>query len=273
MRAEASSTGIHFWEGERLAGLYVLDDPFKPHFAVLNTPAGHNVAVVSPPDHRHHKGLMYALRCADLNFWEEDPGTGECGVQQILSTTLSDSRFAQEILWREESGGLATYREQRTITCRSAPETRGFEWCWHTRRESLRNHLLVKSPWSAVLPDGRSVNYHGLGLRMPWAWAYPDDSIAGFEDGSNPADASQVMGSSGPEMTMWGLMDGQWSPSKCAVTVRQTAGYTWFGLRQPFAYLAVGPSNAHDINVRAGDLFDETYTITVADRQPLLLCV
>ncbi len=266
MKTEISTCGIQFLEGGRCAGSYVLNDPFKPHFAVLNTPDGHNVAVVSPPDHRHHKGLMYALRCADLNFWEEDPGTGECGIQQILSTRPVKSGFAQELLWRKESGGLETYREQRTITCRNMPEKRAFEWRWNTRRESLRAHRLVKSPWSAVLPDGRSVNYHGLGLRMPWAWAYPSNTIAGIEADLRPVEAPHVMGSSGPEISMWGLMDGQWSPAKCAVTIRQSGRSTWFVMRQPFAYLAVGPSNAQEIDVREGDRFDETYTITVADR-------
>jgi len=266
MKIEISNRDIHFREGGRCAGCYVLDDPFKPHFAVLNTPDGHNVAVVSPPDHRHHKGLMYALRCADLNFWEEDPGTGACGIQQILSTTPMESGFAQELLWLEENGGLETYREQRMITCRHIPENSAFEWCWHARRESLRAHRLIKSPWSAVLPDGRSVNYHGLGLRLPWAWSYPGETIAGIEADSCPVDAPHVMGSSSPAVTMWGLMDGQWSPAKCAVTIRQSGRCGWFVLRQPFAYLAVGPSNTQEMDVREGDIFDETYTITVADR-------
>jgi len=266
MKAEVSGTGIHFRAGERLAGLYVLDDPFKPHFAVLNTPDGHNVAVVSPPDHRHHKGLMYGLRCADLNFWEEDPGTGACGIQQILSTKPIASGFTQELLWREESGGLQSYRERRTITCRNIPEKSAFEWRWHSRRESLRAHRLIKSPWSAVLQDGRSINYHGLGLRLPWAWAYPGETTAGIEIDSFPADAPHVMGSSGPAVTMWGLMDGQWSPAKCAVTIHQSGGGTWFVMRQPFAYIAVGPSNAQEMDVREGDCFDDIYTITVADR-------
>jgi len=266
MNVEISDHAILFGESGRWAGRYVLDDRFKPHFSMLSTPEGHNVAMVSPADHRHHKGLMYALRCADLNFWEEDPGTGECGVQQVLSTSAVADGFAQDLLWREEGGGMATYREIRTITCRAESGGRAFEWRWHTQRESLRDHRLVKSPWSAALPDGRTVNYHGLGLRMPWAWAYPNENTSGTEVDSQPVDAAGVIGSTGPAVTMWGLMDGQWSPAKCAVTIRQSGRNTWFLLKQSFAYLSVGPSNAEEINVRTGDCFDETYTITVADR-------
>lgn len=65
---------------------YLLNDPFKPHFSSLKTPAGRETTLVSPGDHRHHKGLMYALRCEDLNFWEEHPGDGHCGVQEPRST-------------------------------------------------------------------------------------------------------------------------------------------------------------------------------------------
>jgi hypothetical protein len=79
-------------------------------------------------------------------------------------------------------------------------------------------------------------------------------------------DTPPVTGSSDLEITMWGLMNGQWSPAKCAVTIRQSGRWTWFVLRQPFTYLAVGPSNAQELNVRRGDVFDETYTIPVADR-------
>ncbi len=266
MKVLITQEAVFFYEGEQLAGQYVLNDPFKPHFSILNSPKGHNIALVSPADHRHHKGLMYALRCADLNFWEEDPGSGECGIQEILSTSPVAGGFVQDLLWREEGGRLATYREIRTITFRATSNSSSFEWCWNTRREALRDHLLVKSPWSATLPDGRTVNYHGLGLRLPWTWAYPDKTVAGVEVDSHPVEAADVMGSTSPEVTMRGLMDGQWSPAKCAVTIRQNLRSAWFVLRQPFAYLAVGPTNAEEIDVRSGDAFEETYIITVTDR-------
>lgn len=264
MNVDIQARAVEFSEGGLLAGRYVLDDRFKPHFAVLNSPSGHNVTMVSPADHRHHKGLMYALRCADLNFWEEEPGSGACGVQEIMFTTLVSGGFVQELLWRGDQGGLETYREVRTITFRALEGGNAFEWRWHTRRESLRDHRLVKSPWSVRLPDGRTVNYHGLGLRLPWSWAYPHETVAGVEMDGRPADA--LMGSTAPSATMWGLMDGEWAARKCAVTIRQDGRNAWFVLRQPFAYLAVGPSNAEECDVRKGDAFEEIYTITVADR-------
>jgi hypothetical protein len=220
--------------------------------------------MVSPADHRHHKGLMYALRCADLNFWEEEPGSGACGIQEIIATGPVSGGFEQELLWRGEGDGLETYREVRTITCRAVEVENVFEWRWHTRRESLRKHRLVKSPWSIPLPDGGTVNYHGLGLRLPWSWAYPHETVAGVEMDGRPADS--LMGSTGPSVTMWGLMDGDWAAPKCAVTIRQDGRNAWFVLRQPFAYLAIGPSTAEERDVRKGDSFEETYTITIADR-------
>ncbi len=164
MNVEISNREVLFQKGGCLAGRYVLDDPFKPHFAILNTTAGHNVTLVSPADHRHHKGLMYALRCADLNFWEEDPDGGTCGVQEVLDTHPIVNGIRQTLLWRALEGDRPTYRESREITCTLAADGGGYHWLWRTRREALRNHRLIKSEWSMALPDGRKINYHGLGL-------------------------------------------------------------------------------------------------------------
>ncbi len=83
---------VIFSQDNSVAGIYVLNDPFKPYFHPLNTPGGNPVTVASPADHRHHKGMMFSLRCADLNFWEENPERKDCGIQKIKNTRISPNK-------------------------------------------------------------------------------------------------------------------------------------------------------------------------------------
>ena len=264
MHCEITPVSVFFRHDGMLAGEYVLRDPFKPHFRILNTPKGHNTVLVSPGDHRHHKGLMYALRCADLNFWEED--LGESGVQEIIGTVGMENGIQQELLWRSIKGGRETYREVRSITGAFNPASHAFEWSWQTRRTALRDHQLIKSEWSMAIPDGRSINYHGLGIRFPWMWRYPGDWAGAVEVDGIPAEPVRVCGSSGAAVGFSGLIDGEWERTYAAVTLKQNQDFTWFVLKGDFPYLAVGPSNAEGFAVKAGEVFEETYEIVVEDR-------
>jgi len=250
-----------------IRGRYVLSDSFKPYFRSLCTPAGHETTLVSPGDHRHHKGLMFGLRCVDLNFWEENPGE-PAGVQRILSTrSLPDGDgIEQELLWVAENGEMETYREVRQI--RAEEEGDAICYQWKTRREALRDHRLIKSEWSLEVPDGRTINYHGLGIRLPWMWRFPVDAFCGVEKNGVPEDPMAACGATDPSVGFWGLVDGKWNRTVASVTVRQPPeqAHTWFVLKGDFPYLSVGPSNAEELEVATGHVFEETYWIEVADR-------
>lgn len=256
---------IEFRAGDTLAGVYRLDDRFKPHFCNLRTPAGHAVTMVSPGDHRHHKGLMYALKCEDLNFWEEEPGTGHCGIQETRGTKLLKDGFQQELLWREESGELATYEETRTITCSSDEAQRGFAWTWETKRTALRDHRLVKSGWTLEVEDGRKINYHGLGIRLPWMWAYGGPDFGSIVAGDQALTDLEASGRHDTSLGMWGVIDGCWERTKASVTIRQEHDFAWFALRSGFAYLATGPTIEEELDVQTGQTFSETYTVLIQD--------
>lgn len=265
MKIEIGKTSVAFREGETEAGLLVLDDPFKPYFHPLRTPARHPVTVAMPGDHRHHKGLMYALRCPDLNFWEESPGKEWCGVQEVRSVKAEDGALVMDLLWRSETGGLHTYNEARTIACRHEPERRSFVWTWRSRRRALRPHRLIKSEWVRKLPDGNTMNYHGLGIRLPWMWSFPGDGFNGVLLAGKPTKAEIARGTTGPEVTFWGLIDGYWDHPMAAVTMRQQHGFGWFVVKEAFGYIAAGPSGLHERDVAEGDTFDESYELEVAD--------
>ncbi len=255
-----------FQHDGQVAGEYVLNDRFKPYLKSLYTPRGYNTTIVSPGDHRHHKGLMYGLRCADVNYWEEDPGSGGCGIQEVIKTEASEDGVVQELLWCEESGSLETYREHRYISCCYDTEDDGYHWTWKSRRESLRPHRLIKSEWSLEIPDGRKINYHGLGVRLPWIWAFPIGNFNGVEVEGQKTSVMSACGLKVPEITYWGKIDGQWEKRYAALTLRQSQDFTWFAIKQGFAYLGVGPSNEEEVDVKEGEVFEESYEVIVADR-------
>lgn len=262
-----------FVAGNVVAGRYVLDDPFKPYLHPVRTPDGHLVTDCMPGDHRHHKGLMFGLRCADLNFWEEPLGTDQAGVQTSLSVEPLTFALAagavglrQRLRWQHESGERATYDEVREITCRRDDTRRAFVWTWRSRRTALRAHRLIKSEWSLALEDGRAINYHGLGVRLPWMWAFSGERFNGVERAGRACPWRELNGEAGAVVGFHGRIDGYWSPPEAAVTIRQEHGFGWFVLKGDFAYLATGPTCLDELEVGAGRTFDETYEIIVADR-------
>lgn len=265
MIAERTQDCVHFVHDGRLAGVYALGDPFKPHVSQLLTPAGHPLAIVSPGDHRHHKGLMYGLKTPEVNFWEEDPGSGACGVQEVLDAQVTENRLVHSLLWREEGGGWETYREQRTIEVTAVAAKQAYLWTWTSEREALRDHRLIHSPWALKLPDGRSINYHGLGLRLPWSWNFPVDAFTGITIAGQSTPHTEACGGTVPEIRWWGRIDGYWDPPIASVTLAQEQQDTWFVLKGDFAYLAVGPSNGREVDVARGERFTERYRILVRD--------
>jgi len=270
MQIAITSKAVGFIDGASEVGIYRLDDPFKPYLHPLRTPAGHTVTVVSPGDHRHHKGLMFALRCADLNFWEEDPGSGACGVQRIqetLPTPPDDGAgIRQRILWEREDGELQTYEETRIIRVKPGSDGKSYHWSFTSERLSLRDHTLIMSEWSLEKTDGTRVNYHGLGIRLPWPWciAYCRKLTV---DGEEQEDLLSASGSTPRGVSMEGLLDGEWSPPRVKVELRQpeSQAYPLFALGSPFPYLSLGPSNLSPLDVSKGRRFAETYEIIVSD--------
>ena len=155
------------------------------------------------------------------------------------------------LLWCDETGGNEPYREQRRISCRLLSDRQAFAWTWKTHREALL--------------DGRRINYHGLGVRLTWPWAFPHNAFSGVEIEGKPVSAEEACGTTVPEVTFWGLFDGFWEPPRGAVTVRQRHGFGWYIMKSGFCYVACGPSALEEIEVASGRTFDENYEIIVAD--------
>ena len=72
LRIAQDGSTISIYDGQRpLLRYRYADVPKKPYVDQLFSPAGVEVLRDSPPDHKHHHGLMYALAVDKINFWEE----------------------------------------------------------------------------------------------------------------------------------------------------------------------------------------------------------
>ncbi len=249
------------------AGQYILDDCFKPYLTELRSPAGHLVSAAMPNDHKHHKGLMYALCCPDIKWWEEDPGdTFAAGQQKILSTVLGkNGELTQQLLWCALDGSLETFREERSISC--AHLNNKYLWRWRSEFEVLRDCFLKQSEWSmpSNKEGGRKINYHGLGLRFSRDFAHPTPKRQAFVDG-HPSSVEDAHGSKPRSVSLESPIDGHYVPPIVRVTMEQIdTRHAAFLLAGDFAYLSMGPSNWENIDLAAGSNFTESFTVTIED--------
>ncbi|MGH2534850.1 MAG: DUF6807 family protein [Thermomicrobiales bacterium] len=267
---KVESTAIDFLAGDQLAGRYVFDDEFKPYLHPLNTPRGHTLSLLSPHDHKHHRGLMYGLRARDVCFWEEFtllPGevVGRQRHDSLASITGEDGAvgITQELTWLACDDRLITFRERRTITCRSPPEGGAYEWTWSTEIEAQRDVELIMSQWSQRKDDGALVNYHGLGIRFRRDFGCTggnslrlDGQKTSFEDG---------LGTIPAEVEFRGSIDGTWPVQRAAVTLTQFQSNALFVMETPFAFMSLGPNNLAPMQLQQGQRLVERYQVTVID--------
>lgn len=260
---------LEIWSGDRLAGVYRADDSHKPHLAKLRSPAGYDLIVSRPHDHPHHKGAQFGLRTTDLNFWEEralPANPTPTGVQtpktlNLLSTWGATASFEQTLLWTAEDGSLPTFAERRVISCEDTGA--GFRWRWHTALEPLRDVELAMSVWSMARPDGRKVNYDGFGFRMRRDFSGTGGNQLVL-DGRDTSFAD-ALGTTPAKLEFTGSIDETLPVRRISLTLEQTRGGALFTVENPFAWVSVGPSNAAPVRWARGQVWEETYTFTVAD--------
>lgn len=270
MRLQLADTSMDILgEGGGLAGRYVFADPYKPYLHPLLTPSGVAMSAFMPHDHKHHRALMYALRTPELNFWEERATVpGERVGRQVhveLSEVVEQGDtvgFTQRLVWCAHDDEVPVLLETRRVSCRS--EGRGFSWTWHTRLEAQRELTLRMSQWSSPRADGRLVNYHGLGLRLPREFG---GAIANVElrlEGSRSG-VAEAHGTAPHSIEYRGAVDGYWPVRFAGVRFRQRQPNTLFIMKDPFAYIALGPSNDQPRTLKRGEILEEDYTVDVFD--------
>jgi len=251
-------------------GTYVLDDSHKPYLHPLRTRAGHVVSLAMPYDHRHHKGLMYALATDEINFWEEEgdedhPRIGR-QVQSDIQFDFSVDRpgLRQDLSWVDDMG-IPIFHEVRSIHCHLVGD-QTVRWTWSTRIESLIVQRLRISPWSVPDRSGRMINYHGLGLRFPRSFSGKPDRLQVRTEAGDTSTA-EVHGTAIPSVEVAGPVDGAWPAPVVSVEVRQTdTCHDFCVLADSFVYVSVGPSTAGPVELAAHDVLSATYYVDVSDR-------
>jgi hypothetical protein len=265
LRLAVAENAVDFLAGDRLAGRYNVADEFKPHFHPLNTPAGETLSLASPHDHKHHKGLMYALRTPEVNFWEERvtlpgerPGRQRHeGFEEVVETG-DEIGFIESLAWIDADDAV-WFRERRTVRFRTGDE---HVWHWRTELEVLRDTVLIQSQWSAPVENGL-INYHGLGIRLRRDFGCTGGNRLRLDGAETPI--QQGMGAIATEAEFVGSLDGTWPVHQAGVRMRQEQTNGLFVMDTPFAFFAYGPSNLAPKPMAKGDRIDERYTVTLFD--------
>ncbi|WP_421725759.1 DUF6807 family protein [Bauldia sp.] len=253
------------------AGTYTFADPVKPSLHPLITLAGHVITLSLPHDHPHHRGVWYGLSAADINFWEERPvRPGEAvGIQthegfDSLTEVGASIGFVQSLVWTAEDGSLPTFREERRLACRFDATRPVFVWSWQSRLEALRDVTLIVSHWAHETADGRRINYHGLGVRFRRDFGCVFRGTTLYVDGHEMSFAD-ALGMVPQAVTFRGTIDGFAEPPTAGLTIRQRQPYALFAVSEPFPLVCLGPSNAGEIRLAAGDVLDNVYEFDVFD--------
>ncbi len=172
---EATPTGWDVrWDGAPVLS-YTSSEAFpKPWIDPLLTPAGHNVVRTSPPDHVHHRGLMFSwgyMRIAGepegyaLMFWGEEGDPHGLGRiipdpdQPAEATADADGvTIAGHYLWLRNSDDLLVLRERRVIRVHRPVGGRANLLTWTTEQTPEVDIVITPTP-------GAPVSYYGLGIR------------------------------------------------------------------------------------------------------------
>jgi hypothetical protein len=269
MELRIDADHVDFLSEGRLTGRYMYGDEFKPHLHPLNTPRGHTLSLRSPHDHKHHKGLMYALRARDVNFWEERAAGGELVGRQRHErfTSLNEAGetvgLDESLVWLAVDGSMETFAEERSLTCAYRSDRGAYDWRWETSLQAVRDVELVLSEWSVPRWDGTPVNYHGLGIRFRRDFGCTGGNAL-FLDGKKTA-FEEGLGTVAREVEFRGSIDGTWPVETAGLRIRQAQGNALFVLNTPFAFMGLGPTNLAPMRMRAGETLRETYEIAVSD--------
>lgn len=140
--------------------------PLKPYVRELYTPGGVQILRDSPPDHKHHHGLMFALAVDGVNFWEQAATAGSetpRGPSNDFETATapfldaSCTRIRQTLDWTDAQGKklLVERREIGYVAPQGTAPVTLVLW---------NSELSPADGLAAVKLSGHA--YYGLGMRF-----------------------------------------------------------------------------------------------------------
>ena len=239
----------------------------KPYVKELFTPAGVNILLDSPPDHVHHRGLMFAIGIDGIDFWGETQ-TPACGVQKHVaigsygteqSPTFATAHFSEIVNWIGPDSDKPLLKEKRTITAGRTKTGDATLVTW-------RSQFALAEGIDAVKIDGR--HYFGLGMRFIRAM----DATGTFLN----ADNAKAQTYRGDEK----LLRSRW----CAYTVKiegkpvTVAMFDapknprhpamWFTMKKPFAYLSATLGlHKEPLDLKQGGKLNLRYAVVLWDAE------
>ena len=135
---------------------------FKPYVKELFTPNGVNVLLDSPRDHKHHHGLMYAIKVNGTNFWEEVEKSGREEPESILKISASSSNKGDDVGFKStlnwvDGDGANLMTENRSIYVQNAQQFNARLLTWQSNFNTTNDGGDLSLTGS---------HYHGLGMRF-----------------------------------------------------------------------------------------------------------
>jgi hypothetical protein len=263
-RIQSENTTVVLYYNDRKLLLYTwIDTLFKPYVKELFTPAGLNVLLDSPNDHKHHHGLMLAYKVDGINYWEETENSGRQKSLEISEIYSSSERssgeagFSTTIHWIGPEGGTVALKENRTIRGEFSPRLEANLFDWQSR-------ILISDSKSPVQLAG--AHYNGLGLRFVRSM----DNAGQFVTAENKK-GEIFRGQERLIPDRWCAYLSQVGNKKVTLAMFAAPGNprgltTWFTMKVPFAYMsATMKLHENPMTLHASDLLSLHYGVALWD--------
>jgi hypothetical protein len=232
---------------------------FKPYVKELNTPAGNNVLLDSPDDHKHHHGLMFACKVDGINFWEETDKSGfqVSGDYREVSTIEDDGGFVVNVSWMDADKNQIMLSEIRSIKAKSLPALNANLFTWQS---------IFTGPESKSSVNLSGAHYNGLGIRFVRSM----DNNGRFFTAENKS-GEIFRGDERLIPDRWCAYTSQVGEKKVTIAMfnapeNQRSPATWFTMKETFAYMAATMRLHEDtFSLEQGDVLALKYGIALWD--------
>jgi hypothetical protein len=263
LRIARDDSTASIYDGQRLVLHYrYADVAKKPYVDQLFSPAGVEVLRDSPPDHKHHHGLMYALEVDKVNFWEEDRQKSGQEEQKSLAELKPEVRhgvgragLVEQLDWLDPASEKPLLVERRTIEVLAAKDLVAtlVQWCCRLQPPSGKDKMVLRGNF-----------YFGLGMRFP----------ASMEGGrffnADDKTAELVRGKGPFVQTKWCAYTAKADDKPVTVAIfdhpANRPAATIYTKTEPFHYLSATLNEwQKPVTVKAGKPLDLCYGIAVWD--------
>ncbi|MBN2577541.1 MAG: PmoA family protein [Pirellulales bacterium] len=266
LKLEQGEGQLQILRGQKPALEYQIQPaPAKPYVQRLFTPGGVQILRDHVPDHKHHHGLMFALKADGLDFWSENP---DCGRQRpgrlrefppAVHDGLSRAGFEQTLNWTGPMSDRPVLREARRLEVYAAADLGATLMTW-------RSQLAASSGKAAVELSGD--HFFGLGMRF-----VPSMDRSGEFFFSDKAKSEPVRGSERLTSARWcayrSAVDGRPVTVALFDHPRNPRHPNRFFTMRPFAYLAATLNLWKEpLRIEAGKSLTLRYGVALWDGRP-----